>query len=198
MIYRILLITSITFLASASAQMMQEYSLNDGAGIRSYTVACDELHCRPIEGTDHSFKIQPQKNTSETASYAAAEEIRKAASFDLVLYETGKPRIARFRKSLSRRILVTMDGTIRASQLATTGPNPAPDDSEVPMDCSNLVALARAAGDTALPSEIISIVPTRQAPRAIPSGERTESGDCRANARCNGRKMDAEVAIIRR
>ena len=118
MISRILLITSITFLASASAQMMQEYSLNDGAGIRSYTVACDELHCRPTEGTDHSFKIQPQKNTSETADYAAAQEIREAASFDLVLYETGKPRIARFRKSLSRRILVTMDGTIPAMLIA--------------------------------------------------------------------------------
>ena len=118
MIARILLIPSITFLTSASAQMKQEYSLNDGTGIRSYTVACDELHCRPIEGTDHSFTIQLQKNTSETAAYAAVQEIREAASFDLVLYETGKPRIARFRKSLSRRILVTMDGTIPAILIA--------------------------------------------------------------------------------
>ena len=118
MIVRIPLILSVTFLASAPAQMMQEYVLDDGKSLRSYTVACDELHCRPVKGTDHPLKILALENTNETAAYAAVQEAGKAARFDLVLYETGKPRTARFRKSLSRRILITMDGTVPAFVIA--------------------------------------------------------------------------------
>ena len=118
MIVRIPLILGVTFLASAPAQMMQEYILDDGKGLRSYTVACNELHCRPVKGTDHPLKIRALENTNETVVYAADKENRQAARFDLVLYETGKPRTARFRKSLSRRILVTMDGTVPAFVIA--------------------------------------------------------------------------------
>ena len=113
-----LIIISATLLTSASAQMMQEFVLDDGQEVRSYTVACDELHCRPAQGTDHPLRIRTLENTSATAGYAASQERKGTSRFDLVLYETGKPRIARFRRSLSRRILVTMDGTVPAFAIA--------------------------------------------------------------------------------
>jgi subtilisin family serine protease/subtilisin-like proprotein convertase family protein len=112
------LITIAAILAGASAQIMPELVLDDGRGLRAYTVACDELHCRPVKGTDHSLKIRALDNVAATASYAAEQESREKSRFDLVLYETGKPRITRFRRSLSRRILVTMDGTVPADTIA--------------------------------------------------------------------------------
>ena len=114
----LLLIISATLLTDASAQIMQEFILDDGQGVRNYTVACDELHCRPVEGTDHPLKIRALDNAAATAGYAADKEDKETSRFDLVLYETGKPRIARFRKSLSRRMLVTMDGTVPAFDIA--------------------------------------------------------------------------------
>lgn len=112
------MITMTALLASASAQIMPELVLNDGRGLRAYTVACDELHCRPVIGTDHPLKIRALDNVAATASYAAEQEGREESRFDLVLYEAGKPRIARFRRSLSRRMLVTMDGTVAADAIA--------------------------------------------------------------------------------
>ena len=113
-----LIIISATFLTNASAQMMQEFILDDGQGVRSYTVACDELHCRPAKGTDHPLKVLPLNNAAATAGYAANQDSKETSRFDLVLYETGKPRIARYRRSLSRRMLVTMDGTVPAFVIA--------------------------------------------------------------------------------
>ena len=113
-----LMITMTALLAGASAQIMPELILDDGRGLRAYTVACDELHCRPVRGTDHPLKIRALDNMAATASYAAEQESREESRFDLVLYEAGKPRIARFRRSLSRRILVTMDGTLPADAIA--------------------------------------------------------------------------------
>ncbi len=113
-----LMLISTALLTSAPAQMMQEFILNDGQAVRSYTVACDELHCRPEAGTDHPLKIRSLDNSAATAGYAADRESQGTSRFDLVLYETGKPRIARFRRSLSRRMLVTMDGKVSAFDIA--------------------------------------------------------------------------------
>mgnify|MGYP004197551163 CR=1 FL=1 len=112
------LLISLAFLTTASAELKQEYLLDDGQGLRSYTVACDELHCRPAEGTDHPLKIRQLDNATATATYATDQENRQAGRFELVLYETGKPRIERYRKSLSRRILALMDGKVAAQAIA--------------------------------------------------------------------------------
>ncbi|MBU26328.1 MAG: hypothetical protein CMD99_09925 [Gammaproteobacteria bacterium] len=96
-----------------------ELVLNDGHGWQIYTIACDELHCTPEIGGDHSLKIQTQEDPAATIKEALKRGETSTTFFDLVIYQVGKPRVAQFRYSLNRQILVTMDGTVAANEIAT-------------------------------------------------------------------------------
>ena len=46
--------TSFLLMVSGSARIPDELRLDDGTGMKSYVVACDELYCRPESGTAHA------------------------------------------------------------------------------------------------------------------------------------------------
>ena len=96
-----------------------ELVLNDGHEWQTYTIACDELHCTPEIGGDHSLKIQTQEDPAAILKEALKRGETSTTFFDLVIYQVGKPRVAQFRHSLNRQILVTMDGTVAANEIAT-------------------------------------------------------------------------------
>ena len=96
-----------------------ELVLNDGREWQTYTIACDELHCTPEIGGDHSLKIQTQEDPAATIKEALKRGETSTTFFDLVIYQVGKPRVAQFRYSLNRQILVTMDCTVAANKSAT-------------------------------------------------------------------------------
>ena len=95
-----------------------ELVLNDGHGWQTYTIACDELHCTPQIGGDHPLQIQIQEDPAAILKEALKRGKTSTTLFDLVIYQLGKPRLAQFRRSLNRQILVTMDGTVAANEIA--------------------------------------------------------------------------------
>ena len=99
--------------------LKSELVLNDGRGWQTYIIACDELHCTPEIGGDHPLKIQTQENPAAILKEALKRGKTSTTFFDLVIYQVGKPRVAQFRHSLNRKILVTMDGTVAANEIAT-------------------------------------------------------------------------------
>ncbi|MFP6872421.1 MAG: S8 family peptidase [Verrucomicrobiales bacterium] len=114
----VVIVLTVTITGISAQQIQSELTLNNGHGSRVYTVACDELHCHPASGTDHPLNIRELENATATAKYAARRDGMADARLELVLYERGKPRLERFRRSLSRQIVVAMDATVPAAEIA--------------------------------------------------------------------------------
>jgi subtilisin family serine protease len=106
----ILLATTACLLGPAIADVPVEVSVDDGSGERVFVVACDELYCRPERTTPHLVAEAGLLTTGQIRERARELEQASKSRFDLILYEKGKPRDPSVRRSLSRRVLVEMDG----------------------------------------------------------------------------------------
>lgn len=96
----------------------EEVLLDDGRGIREFRVACDELYCRPPDALPHLIAMPEQGGAREISRLANEQGEHSGARFDLVLYEKGRDRSPATRRTLSRRILVRMDGEVPAEAIA--------------------------------------------------------------------------------
>ena len=105
-------------MVSGSARIPDELRLDDGTGMKSYVVACDELYCRPESGTAHAVAEPILPSAEEIATRAIERGAITAARFDLILYEKGVERSRATRLTLSRRILIELDGGIPARDIA--------------------------------------------------------------------------------
>ncbi|MDA0812444.1 MAG: S8 family peptidase [Verrucomicrobia bacterium] len=95
---------------------------NEGYGKsdRVFVVACDQLYCRPDQGTPHLID-EADRGTPDGIQARARElegDLATGSQFDLVLYEKGKRDQPDAQRSLSRRIVVTLAAGIDAKEVA--------------------------------------------------------------------------------
>ncbi|MEM7387262.1 MAG: S8 family serine peptidase [Verrucomicrobiota bacterium] len=83
------------------------WELPDGGQLRSFRVACDELHCRPSFGRAHPVAIEAEADFEATGRRAAAmRDESDGADFQLVLYRSDRPVEERYRRIVSGKMAV--------------------------------------------------------------------------------------------
>lgn len=105
-------ITSLTLALLLSRGLGQvpevQLAIIDGGQLKSFTVACDELQCRPADGSaDHAFLTGDHKTVAGIFGHAAELETATGNIFAPVLYESGKWRSESGRRIATRKVLVT-------------------------------------------------------------------------------------------
>ncbi len=104
--------------ATGAAGIPPEVTVADGGVEKTFVVACESLWCRPDGGAPHVVQVGDRGTPGGLAAWTKTAAVARGTEFDLLLYEKGGGREERARRSLSRRLLVELDGTRPAAAVA--------------------------------------------------------------------------------